>query len=198
MRVVLSHKRGVGNRRDYYPDHFPSALCPQQPLTFSRSMPCELSPTRGDCLILICTDSLFDMDGTLVYLSLNKSRILFHGLQINSIAGIEGAWESFANTYPGLNVPEILARKVYRCSLSALCSDYSTEAHGIRTADSLRRYCGLEDPKVLEMESARFEMEIIDASKKEGRQGIVPVPGAKEAVHVLEVIARTPAWCFIS
>lgn len=52
------------------------------------------------------------MDGTLVYLSLNKFRILFHGLQINSIAGIEGAWESFANTYPGLNVPEILARKV--------------------------------------------------------------------------------------
>jgi len=71
---------------------------------------------------------------------------------------------------------------------------YSAEAHGIRTADSLRRYCGLEDPKVLEKEAARFEMEIITASKKEGRQGIVPVPGAREAVHVLEVRAEPPSF----
>ena len=68
----------------------------------------------------------------------------------------------------------------------------ATDAHGIRTADSLRRYCGLEDPKVLEKEAARFEMEIINASKKEGRQGIIPVPGAKEAVHALEVRAEAP------
>lgn len=33
-------------------------------------------------------------------------------------------------------------------------------------------------------------MEIINASKKEGRQGIVPVPGAKEAVRALEVRAE--------
>jgi len=112
-------------------------------------------------------------------------------LQINSIAGIEGAWESFADTYPGLNVPEILARKLCLCSLLTLCSYCSAEAHGIRTADSLRRYCGLEDPEVLEKEAARFEMEIINASKRGGRPGIVPVPGAKEAVHVLEVMAGT-------
>jgi glycerol 3-phosphatase-1 len=124
--------------------------------------------------------------------------ILFHGLQINSIAGIEGAWQSFSDTYPGLNVPEILARKLYLCLLSTLCLYYSTEAHGIRTADSLRRYCGLEDPKVLEKEAARFEMEIINASKKEGRPGIVPIPGAKEAVHVLEVIAGTTTFCSTS
>jgi hypothetical protein len=44
----------------------------------------------------------------------------------------------------------------------------------------------------LEKEAARFEMEIINASKKEGRQGIVPVPGAKDAVHVLEVRLESP------
>lgn len=85
---------------------------------------------------------------------------------------------------------EILARKLCRCLLPVLCLHFSTEAHGIRTADSLRRYCGLSDPQVLEKEAARFEMEIINASKKEGRQGIVPVPGAKEAVRALEVRAE--------
>ena len=75
------------------------------------------------------------------------------------------------------------------CLLLVLCLHSPTDAHGIRTADSLRRYCGLSDPQVLEKEAARFEMEIINSSKKEGRQGIVLVPGAKEAVRVLEVRA---------
>lgn len=69
--AILSYKSGVGNRRGI-PGHFSSSPCPQQPLTFSLSMPCEFSPTRRDCLILISIDSLFDMDGTLVCPSFNK------------------------------------------------------------------------------------------------------------------------------
>jgi len=158
-------------------------------------MPCKILPVRCGCLIFIGSAACSIWTVLWCVFRSIKFRILYHGVQINSIAGIEGAWESFADTYPGLNVPEILARKLYPCLLSTLCLYCSTEAHGIRTADSLRRYCGLEDPKVLEKEAARFELEIINASKKEGRQGIVPIPGAKEAIHVLEVRSGTPTCC---
>jgi beta-phosphoglucomutase-like phosphatase (HAD superfamily) len=53
----------------------------------------EIFQERSLNSIMIC--SLFDMDGTLV----------------DSTAGVIGAWEMFAETYPGLDVERILSSK---------------------------------------------------------------------------------------
>ncbi|KAJ7240335.1 HAD-like domain-containing protein [Mycena haematopus] len=106
---------------------------------------------------------LFDMDGTLV----------------DSKAGVEGAWDVFAASYPGIDVSEILS-----------------SSHGVRTVDNLRIHCGITDPEELEKEAERFENAIVTSSTANGRQGIILLPGVKEAMDEL-ASARTlptPSW----
>lgn len=61
------------------------------------------------------TSSLFDMDGTLV----------------DSTAGVVGAWELFRQTYPSIDVANILScehrAKKLLCSLSALAHPFSPD-----------------------------------------------------------------------
>ncbi|KAH8113225.1 phosphatase [Phellopilus nigrolimitatus] len=90
---------------------------------------------------------LFDMDGTLV----------------SSTKGVIGAWHFFKETYPDLNVEEML-----------------NTAHGVRTVDNLRIHCGLTDPKELESEACRFEEEIVNHAQKGDEKGIVALPGVRE------------------
>ncbi|KAI0065826.1 phosphatase [Artomyces pyxidatus] len=102
---------------------------------------------------------LFDMDGTL----------------IDSTAGVVGAWELFAQTYPGLDVHDILS-----------------SSHGVRTVDNLRKHCGIDDPEELEREAERFEQAIVTTSKEGGRQGIVLLPGARDILSELAPYSRLP------
>ncbi|KAI0772034.1 phosphatase [Trametes elegans] len=102
---------------------------------------------------------LFDMDGTLV----------------DSTDGVVGAWEMFAEKYPGLNVGEVLS-----------------SAHGVRTVENLRLHCGITDPDELEREATRFEEAIVSESKKNGRQGIVALPGVKEIMDNLAPYSKRP------
>ncbi|KIL70195.1 hypothetical protein M378DRAFT_609381 [Amanita muscaria Koide BX008] len=95
---------------------------------------------------------LFDMDGTLV----------------DSTAGVLGAWKTFAESYPGIDVGEILS-----------CS------HGVRTVDNLRRFCGIQDPDLLEQEAQRFELAIVETSGQNNSPGIVSLPGVAEAMAEL-------------
>ncbi|KAM6496015.1 HAD-like domain containing protein [Amanita muscaria] len=95
---------------------------------------------------------LFDMDGTLV----------------DSTAGVLGAWKTFAESYPGIDVGEILS-----------CS------HGVRTVDNLRRFCGIQDPDLLEQEAHRFELAIVETSGQNNSPGIVSLPGVAEAMAEL-------------
>jgi len=90
------------------------------------------------------------------------------GTLVDSTPGVIGAWESFAKTYRHLNVPEILP-----------------QVHGVRTIDNLRRHCGIEDDETLEKEATRFELEIVDASVRDGRAGIILLPGSLEAISTL-------------
>ncbi|KAI0306812.1 phosphatase [Multifurca ochricompacta] len=92
---------------------------------------------------------LFDMDGTL----------------IDSTAGVAGAWEVFAKTYPEINVQEILKT-----------------THGVRTVETLERFCRITDPEKLEREVARFEEEIITTSKENGLPGILLLPGVRNII----------------
>ncbi|TFK71799.1 HAD-like protein [Pluteus cervinus] len=106
---------------------------------------------------------LFDMDGTLV----------------DSTAGVVGAWETFRETYPAIDVDHILS-----------------SAHGVRTVDNLRKYCGLEDPDKLKEEAERFEQAIVTSSVKDGRQGIVLLPGAGKIMAELSPVRfhPNPSW----
>ncbi|KAH9850000.1 phosphatase [Lenzites betulinus] len=102
---------------------------------------------------------LFDMDGTLV----------------DSTDGVVGAWELFAEKYPGLDVTVVLS-----------------SSHGVRTVENLKTHCGVTDPDELAREASRFEDAIVSESKKNGRQGIVALPGVKDIMESLGPYHKLP------
>ncbi|OAX44484.1 HAD-like protein, partial [Rhizopogon vinicolor AM-OR11-026] len=106
---------------------------------------------------------LFDMDGTLV----------------DSTAGVIGAWETFAETYPGLDVEKILS-----------------SSHGVRTVDNLRKYCGVTSETELEREAARFEEAIVTSSTANGRKGITLLPGVRSIIDELLPGKDNPKPCW--
>ncbi|KAG0709811.1 HAD-like domain-containing protein [Suillus ampliporus] len=106
---------------------------------------------------------LFDMDGTLV----------------DSTAGVIGAWETFAETYPGLDVQKILS-----------------SSHGVRTVDNLRKYCGLTCEAELEREAGRFEEAIVTSSKANGGKGITLLPGVRSIIDELVPGRNNPKPCW--
>lgn len=82
------------------------------------------------------------------------------GTLVDSTAGVEGAWEVFRQTYPSIDIHEVLS-----------------SAHGVRTVDNLRVHCGVTDPDELEIEAERFETAIVTSAAANGKQGIVLLPG---------------------
>ncbi|KAF5363966.1 hypothetical protein D9756_000395 [Leucocoprinus leucothites] len=103
---------------------------------------------------------LFDMDGTLV----------------DSTAGVVGAWETFKESYPDIDVSEILS-----------------SSHGVRTVDNLRKHCRIEDPDLLEKEAQRFEEAIVTSSTKNGRRGIVKLPGTEVIIDEIKPYLSLPS-----
>ncbi|KAH9053300.1 phosphatase [Lactarius vividus] len=97
---------------------------------------------------------LFDMDGTL----------------IDSTPGVVAAWELFAETYPTINVQEILKN-----------------THGVRTIETVRMFCGVTDPEKLEVTSPALHLRtaIITTSQEEGREGITLLPGVRTLIDKL-------------
>ena len=65
-------------------------------------------------------------------------------------------------------------------------------AHGVRTVENLKRYCGVTDPDELEREALRFEQAIITSSTASGRQGIIPLPGALSLVS--SIASQPKRW----
>ncbi|KAG8720312.1 hypothetical protein FRC08_000608 [Ceratobasidium sp. 394] len=107
---------------------------------------------------------LFDMDGTLV----------------ESTAAIEGAWATYGQRYPHLDIPSILKT-----------------AHGIRSVDNMRRHVlppGTPEAEC-EAEADRFEIEIVASAKRAkdlGKHGIVYLPGTESILAVARA-AKPPA-----
>ncbi|KAF4575089.1 HAD-like Sugar Phosphate Phosphatase [Pleurotus pulmonarius] len=97
------------------------------------------------------------------------------GTLLDSTAGVVGAWEKFKETYPGIDIHKIL-----------------DTAHGVRTVDNLKNYCGLTDPDELEREALRFETAIVETSTNNGRQGIVKLPGVSAIIEELEPALADP------
>lgn len=110
-------------------------------------------------------------------ISLHFDAILFDmdGTLVDSTDGVVGAWHTFSETYPGIKVDDILS-----------------SAHGVRTVENLRKYCGVEDPDELEGEALRFEQAIVDSASMPGRRGIVALPGVKEIMESILPGARQP------
>ncbi|KAJ4497781.1 HAD-like domain-containing protein [Lentinula lateritia] len=101
------------------------------------------------------------------------------GTLVNSTAGVVGAWELFKEKYPDINIEDILS-----------------SAHGVRTVDNLRKYCGIEDPQELTSEASRFEMAIVTESTAKGRPGILKLPGVARAIQEINSGRRypNPSW----
>ncbi|KAF8314716.1 phosphatase [Clavulina sp. PMI_390] len=105
---------------------------------------------------------LFDMDGTL----------------IDSTLAVQGAWASFAVTYPHLNIEEILKT-----------------SHGIRTEENLQNFIPTLTPEQVVAEAERFEYEIVNAAEKNaavGKAAFVTIPGIAE--NILPKLAGTETW----
>ncbi|KAH8978861.1 HAD-like domain-containing protein, partial [Lactarius hatsudake] len=95
---------------------------------------------------------LFDMDRTLT----------------DSTPGVVAAWELFAETYPVINVQEILKN-----------------THGVCTVETIKMFCGVTDPEKLDMEVTHFEDTIITTPKEDGREGITLLPGVCTFINSL-------------
>lgn len=85
------------------------------------------------------------------------------GTLIDSTAGVQGAWEKFSEKYPFIDLKEIL-----------------NSAHGVRTEDNLRKYCGVNDTEQLKAECILFEEAIVTTASENGRPGLLLLPGAME------------------
>ncbi|EJD01137.1 phosphatase [Fomitiporia mediterranea MF3/22] len=99
------------------------------------------------------------------------------GTLVDSTQGVIGAWHFFKERYPHIDVEKIL-----------------DTAHGVRTVDNLRHHCGVTDPDELESEALRFEQEIVNHSSKNGREGIVALPGVRDLCNTLFIPEGSRRW----
>ncbi|KAF9472960.1 HAD-like protein [Pholiota conissans] len=101
------------------------------------------------------------------------------GTLVDSTAGVVGAWHLFSESYPHIDVHDILS-----------------SAHGVRTVDNLRNYCHITDPEILEEEAERFEKAILTSSSENGRQGIIRLPGVQPIIDELAPgrFFPNPSW----
>ncbi|KAL4249102.1 HAD-like Sugar Phosphate Phosphatase [Abortiporus biennis] len=109
--------------------------------------------------------------------TLTFDAILFDmdGTLVDSTEGVVGAWNEFAKMYPTIDVHNILS-----------------SAHGVRTVDNLRIYCGITDPEELEREALRFEEAIVTSASAGGGRGIVALPGVKEIMNSIGEAGKLP------
>jgi len=98
------------------------------------------------------------------------------GTLVDSTAGVVGAWEVFQESYPDIDIEGILS-----------------SSHGVRTIENLRQHCNIHDPNLLEKEAQRFEEAIVTSSTKNGRPGIVQLPGVAQILSEIEQYRRLPS-----
>lgn len=73
------------------------------------------------------------------------------GTLVDSTQGVVGAWQTFRETYPDIDVHHILSCES-PCRAFFYYSSYPVvviAAHGVRTVDNLSKYCGIDDPDLL-------------------------------------------------
>ena len=81
------------------------------------------------------------------------------GTLVDSTDGVVGAWELFAEKYPGLDVTVVLSceyKQDFHTAIDlVLTTSMSCKAsHGVRTVENLKKHCGINDPEELEVRSS--------------------------------------------
>jgi hypothetical protein len=131
---------------------------------------------------------------------------------VDSTNGVVGAWNALAKVYPQLDVDHILSSEFVTKSLfHRTPTNTCLACHGVRTVDTLRKYCGIEDPVELHVRSTflpqdicilfqcqkqaeRFEQAIITSSTENGRKGIVLLPGAATILDEVRPWTLIGSW----
>lgn len=132
--------------------------------TPSSSQPASAAPSRRGSFAALASGQLTPVTDPHV-VSINVESVLFDmdGTLINSSPAVVKAWELFSQSYT-LDLDDILR-----------------SAHGMRTIDVLKKWCGLTDPEVLASEVIRFETAILESAEEIGRtsgkSGIEVLPG---------------------
>lgn len=82
------------------------------------------------------------------------------GTLVDSVAGVIGAWETFAKTYPELDVETILHSNypISQPNHTAIQNRSFPGSHGVRTADNLAKWCGITDPELLKVSRLSIRM----------------------------------------
>ncbi|RSH94828.1 hypothetical protein EHS25_004634 [Saitozyma podzolica] len=92
------------------------------------------------------------------------------GTLIDSTPAVLATWQVFAEKYD-LDLTQVLK-----------------SSHGVRTADNLRRWCGIEDEDRLAEEAALFENMIVEEARRlqaVGEAGLVALPGVSPLLKQL-------------
>jgi glycerol 3-phosphatase-1 len=72
------------------------------------------------------------------------------GTLVDSTAAVIGAWETFADKYPAIDVQKILnGMSQSNSPHSPLSIGHHIDSHGVRTIDNLRKHCGIQDSEQL-------------------------------------------------
>lgn len=147
--------------------------------TPANSVPASVAPTRRSSFAHAQSSGSGSgamtpaTDPHIVHINIESVLFDMDGTLINSSPAVVKAWEMFAETYP-LDLDDILH-----------------SAHGMRTIDVLKKWCGISDPATLEKEVIRFESKILqaaeDMAKETGKSGIEVLPGVK---HLLDSLSE--------
>jgi len=116
--------------------------------------------------------------------SARASAFLFDmdGTLLDSTPAVLATWEYFAKEYT-LDLTEVLRT-----------------AHGIRTMDNLRRWCGITDQEQLEQATELFETMIVKEAQRlqsEGKTGLQVLPGVLDMIKTLNT-SDSPPWAIVT
>ena len=77
--------------------------------------------------------------GSILNELLHSSKTPMHRTLVDSTAGVEGAWATFKEKYPSLDIEQIL-RSALILVVHVTSFDVIPAAHGVRTVENLRKY----------------------------------------------------------
>lgn len=104
------------------------------------------------------------------------------GTLLDSTPAVEATWRYFAEKY-NLDIHEILRT-----------------SHGVRTEDSMRKWCGMTDPAQIKAATETFESMIVAEAKElqaQGKDGLKALPNAIETLNLLNTSPK-PVWAIVT
>ncbi|EJT49331.1 glycerol-1-phosphatase [Trichosporon asahii var. asahii CBS 8904] len=116
--------------------------------------------------------------------SVTVDAVLFDmdGTLLDSTPGVEATWEQYKEKYD-LDLDEVLKH-----------------AHGMRTQDNMKNWCGIKGEEESAKEAEKFEGLIVENAKRlqdMGKTGLIILPGVKDILESLNT-APEPCWSIVT